>query len=107
MGKERLKGEERERMTLAEMIGSAAAVLTTASFFPQALHVLRTRDTRAISLMMYALFTMGIALWGVYGLITTQWSIILANGITLVLAALILLLKVRDVLASLKAGTVD
>jgi MtN3 and saliva related transmembrane protein len=86
-------------MPLADIIGGAAAILTTASFFPQALHVLRTRDTRAISLAMYALFTMGVAMWGTYGLLTMQWSIIAANGITLVLALLILTTKLRDVLA--------
>jgi len=93
-------------MGTADIIGSMAAVLTTVSFIPQALHVIRTRDTRAISLAMYALFTSGIALWGVYGLLTAQWSIILANGITLVMALLILAMKLRDVLASrrLKAG---
>ena len=65
-----------------EVIGSAAAILTTASFFPQAFHVLRTRDTQAISLAMYTLFTAGIALWGVYGLMTGQLPIIISNGIT-------------------------
>ena len=92
-------------MELPDMIGGAAAILTTASFFPQALHVLRTRDTRAISLAMYALFTMGVALWGAYGLMTMQWSIIAANGVTVVLAVLILSLKVRDVLAARKTRT--
>ncbi len=90
-------------MPLADIIGGAAAILTTASFFPQALHVLRTRDTRAISLMMYALFTMGVTLWGAYGLMTMQWSIIAANGVTVVLAVLILSLKVRDVLTERRA----
>jgi MtN3 and saliva related transmembrane protein len=92
-------------MSLADIIGGAAAILTTASFFPQALHVLRTRDTRAISLAMYTLFTMGVALWGVYGLMTMQWSIIVANAITVVLAVLILSLKVRDVLDERRART--
>lgn len=87
-----------------EVIGGVAAVLTTSSFVPQALHVLRTRDTAAISLLMYSLFTAGITLWGVYGVITMQWSIILANGVTVVLAALILTLKVRDVLKARTAG---
>jgi MtN3 and saliva related transmembrane protein len=92
-------------MSLEDVIGAMAAVLTTASFFPQALHVLRTRDTGAISLAMYTLFTAGIAFWGIYGLMTGQWSIILANGVTLVLASLILFLKVRDVIAGRrKAG---
>jgi MtN3 and saliva related transmembrane protein len=82
------------------MIGDIAACLTTLSFFPQALRVIRTRDTGAISLVMYLLFTTGVALWGVYGLMTMQWSIILANGVTVVLAASILAMKVRDVLAA-------
>jgi MtN3 and saliva related transmembrane protein len=83
---------------VAELFGDTAAVLTTVSFFPQALQVLRTRDTQAISLAMYAMFTAGIMCWGIYGLMTMQWSIILANGVTLVIAALILTLKLRDVM---------
>jgi MtN3 and saliva related transmembrane protein len=90
-------------MSPADIIGSVAAVLTTSSFLPQAAHVLRTRDTRAISLTMYAMFTVGITLWGIYGLMTLQWSIIIANAITLCLAALILIMKVRDVLAESRA----
>jgi MtN3 and saliva related transmembrane protein len=92
-------------MELPDIIGGAAAALTTASFFPQAVHVLKTRDTRAISLTMYALFTAGVALWGAYGLMTMQGSIIAANGVTIVLAVLILSLKVRDVLAARRTKT--
>lgn len=86
-------------MGISDIIGSIAAVLTTTSFLPQALHVLRTRDTRAISLVMYSMFTAGITFWGVYGLMTRQWSIVIANGVTLALALLILATKLRDVLA--------
>jgi MtN3 and saliva related transmembrane protein len=86
-----------------DIIGMAAAVLSTSSFLPQALRVLRTRDTQAISLAMYALFTTGVALWGIWGLILVQWPVVIANGITLVLAGLILTLKVRDVMAQRKA----
>ena len=112
MGKECLRllpGDARTTsgMDIADIIGSLAAVLTTVSFVPQALQVIRTRDTRAISLAMYALFISGIALWGVYGVMTLQWSIILANGVTLVMALLILALKLRDVLASKKTRLAD
>jgi MtN3 and saliva related transmembrane protein len=93
--------------SVAELFGDTAAVLTTVSFFPQALQVLRTRDTQAISLAMYAMFTAGIMCWGIYGLMTMQWSIILANGITLVIAALILTLKLRDVLAARRAAKIN
>jgi MtN3 and saliva related transmembrane protein len=81
-----------------EVLGGVAAVLTTCSFLPQAVRVIRTRDTGAISLTMYAMFTLGVALWGVYGLITWRVSIIAANAVTVCLASLILAMKVRDVM---------
>jgi MtN3 and saliva related transmembrane protein len=89
-------------MGIADIIGGLAATLTTISFFPQAVQVIRTRDTRAISLAMYALFTMGIACWGTYGLMTLQWPIIIANGFTFLMASMILAIKARDVLATRK-----
>lgn len=73
-----------------EWVGYVAASLTTASFVPQALLTLRTRRADGISLPMYAMFTAGVALWLAYGVLTGAWPVILANAVTLVLAALIL-----------------
>ena len=80
------------------LLGYAAASLTTLSFIPQAIKTLRSGDTSAISLRMYVLFTSGIALWGVYGLLTGDGPLIVANAITLVSAGLILERKARSVL---------
>ena len=55
-------------MQLHELIGYLAACLTTCSFVPQALHTFRTRDVSGISLGMYSVFTVGVALWLAYGL---------------------------------------
>jgi len=82
------------------LLGYVAASLTTASFFPQAIKTVRSGDTRGISLGMYALFTLGISCWGVYGLLTRDGPLIVANAITLVPAGLILERKLRAVLAS-------
>jgi MtN3 and saliva related transmembrane protein len=71
-----------------------AAVLTTGSFVPQALLTLRTRDVSGISLGMYSAFTAGVALWLGYGLMLRDWPIVLANAVTLVLAATILVTKI-------------
>ena len=73
-----------------ELLGYVAASLTTLSFIPQAVKTLRSGDTRGISLRMYALFTAGIALWGLYGLLIKDGPLIVANAITLVSAGLIL-----------------
>jgi MtN3 and saliva related transmembrane protein len=77
------------------LIGYAAATLTTLSFFPQAIKTVRSGDTRGISLPMYLLFTTGICLWGIYGLITRDGPLIVANAITLVPAAVVLERKLR------------
>ena len=86
-------------MTLAphhiEIIGYCAAFLTTIAFLPQAIQSWRTRDLPGISLGMYSLFTVGVGLWLVYGLIIERWPLILANALTFALALSILLLKLR------------
>ena len=78
-----------------EWIGFAAAALTSASFIPQAVMTIRTRDTRGISRGMYIIFTIGVALWLVYGIALESWPMIFANTTTLLLAATILGLKLR------------
>lgn len=78
-----------------EIIGSIAAILTTAAYVPQAVKVLRHKHTTSISLGMYSILSCGIAAWFVYGLMIGSPSIIWANGITFVLAVLILLMKIR------------
>ncbi len=82
-------------MSPTEILGFLAAVCTTASFVPQVWHILKTRDTRALSLMMYLLFTVGVVLWLVYGIMIGSAPVIVANSITLVLALVILICKVR------------
>lgn len=82
-------------MSLIDWIGSLAAVLTTASFFPQALHTFRTRDVSGISFGMYSLFTLGVALWIAYGVMLGAWPIIIANVVTFTLALMILVMKIR------------
>lgn len=85
-----------EFASLSDLIGYPAAFLTTVAFVPQAWHSWRTRDLSGISLPMYALFTAGVALWLVYGIVIGSLPIILANAVTLLLAALVLLLKLVE-----------
>ena len=77
----------------ADLVGYAAATLTTLSFVPQAWHTFRTRDVAGISLGMYSAFTLGITLWLVYGMLLQAWPVIIANVITLGLATSILAMK--------------
>lgn len=78
---------------LTDAVGSIAAFLTTVSFVPQVWQTFRTRDVSGISLGMYSVFTVGIALWLAYGLMLQAWPIMIANAITLLLALSILMMK--------------
>lgn len=81
--------------TFIEIIGYVAAGMTTFSFLPQVLKVTRHKKTDGISIIMYALFCLGITLWLIYGLLNADMPIILANSITLILAAVILFFKIK------------
>jgi len=80
---------------LTQLIGLAAAFCTTIAFLPQVLRAWRTRSTTDLSLSMFLVFTTGIFLWLVYGLMLRDIPLIAANGTTFVLSGTILYLKLR------------
>ena len=80
----------------SEILGYIAAFLTTAAFLPQTIKTIKSRDTASISLAMYVMFTTGIVLWLAYGILIESMPMIIANIITFVLSATILLLKLTE-----------
>ncbi|MBL6986670.1 MAG: SemiSWEET transporter [Methylobacter sp.] len=83
-------------MTTPDIFGYLAATLTTASFVPQAILTIKTRDTASLSLGMYSAFTLGVLCWLIYGIHLGDKAIIVANAITLLLAASILCFKIYN-----------
>ena len=81
--------------TLVDTVGMTGAVLTTVCWLPQALKIMRERETRAVSLPAASLFTLGIGFWLVYGLALTDWPLITSNIVTLALMLVIVGLKLR------------
>lgn len=80
---------------MEQWIGLAAGALTTAAFVPQVVRTWRTGSTRDLSLGMLLLFFAGLALWLVYGVLTSQLPVILANVVTLVLTGVLIGLKLH------------
>lgn len=77
-------------MESTTLIGLLAAFCTTSAFIPQVVQILKTGNTDGISLMMYTIFTLGVSMWLVYGVIMEDLPMILANLITLILACMVL-----------------
>lgn len=79
-------------MEPASVIGLMAATCTTAAFIPQVIQILRTGNVDGISVLMYSIFTFGVACWLTYGLILNDLPMVLANTVTLILAGMVLTL---------------
>ncbi len=94
-------------MQLVEILGFVAGTCTTAAFLPQVIQVWRTRSAADISLGMYCVFLLGVFLWLAYGIIVSAMSMIVANSVTLCLAGLVLLMKLRFERAASSADKPD
>jgi MtN3 and saliva related transmembrane protein len=77
------------------IIGIIAGSFTTLSFLPQLIKVIKTKQTKDLSLITFSLFAFGVFLWLIYGLLLRELPIILANAVTLIFVALIAVMKIK------------
>lgn len=80
---------------MIKLIGFAAATCTTVAYAPQAIKVWKTRSTGDISLGMFLVMVLGLALWLIYGLLSGDGPLIASNAVTMLLAGGILVMKLR------------
>lgn len=80
---------------MSELIGYAAATLTTVAFVPQVIRVYRTRSVEDISTGMYLAFLVGVTMWVLYGIRIGSLPVVIANAVTFVLASAVLVGKMR------------
>lgn len=85
-----------------EYIGFIAAIFTAMSFLPQALKIIKTKDTTSISLSMYILFVLGVISWLIYGIYLGDMAIIIANIITFCFSSIVLYYKVVEIMSERK-----
>lgn len=82
-------------MNSIQLLGLLAGSLTTAAFLPQVLKTWRSRSAKDLSLGMFSLFCLGVAMWLIYGLMVNDVPVIAANLVTLLLASTLLFFKLR------------
>ena len=82
-------------MAIEILVSSVAATLTTAAFVPQALHIIRHKETRAISLHMYVAFATGVAFWLLFGVLIGNLPIIISNALWIVAQGIVVLGAIR------------
>lgn len=80
---------------LVFLLGVSAGTLCTLSFIPQVIRIYRLKDAKDISLLTFSIFSVGVSIWFIYGIIIGQWPIIIANALTLLLALAIVIMKLK------------
>ncbi len=78
-----------------EIIGLLAGACTTIAFVPQVIKTYKSKSAKDLSLGMFLTFWVGIILWLIYGFVVEDLPIVVANLLTLILASVILVLKVK------------
>jgi MtN3 and saliva related transmembrane protein len=79
------------------IIGYIAGACSAISQFPQAVKVIKSRDTRSISPAMYSIMTLGVVFWLLYGFLLNDLPMILANGVALIPSFYILYITLRNI----------
>lgn len=82
-------------MSAETLVSAIAAIFTTTAFLPQAIHIIRHKQTAGISLLMYAILATGVFFWIVFGVMIENWPVIVADGITLTFTLIIIALKLK------------
>lgn len=82
-------------MNLATLIGLIAGLTTTGAFLPQIIKVIRTKDTKSISLGMYIIYTLGTIFWFIYAFMTFQYAIVFTNSFSFLFGFMMLIMKLK------------
>jgi MtN3 and saliva related transmembrane protein len=80
---------------MEDLIGLLAGALTTIAFVPQLLKIHATKSGKDVSARMFVMFSAGVALWLMYGIMIRSLPVIIANAVTLALALAIMALKIH------------
>lgn len=80
---------------MIQILGLIAGAFTTIAFLPQVIKTWKSRSAKDLSLSMFSIFTVGVGLWLVYGILDQNIPVVAANLITLMLAATLLVFKFR------------
>src|SRR3954453_9354823 len=81
---------------LSTVVGLLAAFCTTFSYIPQVVKCWKTRETGDLSLKMLLTLAVGVALWVAYGFINSDWVIVGANAVSLLLLSNLLVFKIAE-----------
>lgn len=76
-------------MDIVTLVGTVGAIASVTSFTPQAWKIIRSRSTEGLSARMFALTCLSFASWTTFGILKSEWTLIIPNALCLALALFI------------------
>lgn len=83
-------------MNTTEIIGTLAGIFTTIAVVPQIHKAIKTKKVDDISPVFFSFLLLGVGLWTAYGILKTDWPIMVTNGISFLLNATMLGIYIRN-----------
>lgn len=72
------------------ILGAIAGTLTSLSMLPQLIKVLKEKKVENVSPVMIWILLSGVGCWTVFGILKSEWSIILSNGFSFIVNSIFL-----------------
>ena len=82
-------------MQTITIVGLAASICTGTSMLPQLVKLIKGKKADGISFAMLGILIAGLGMWVIYGVMKEDYIIIVSNGFSLLVAATILILRIR------------
>lgn len=82
-------------MEFVTIIGLFASIATGSSLLPQLCKIIKEKKAESVSLWMLAVLFIGLALWVWYGVLKSDWIIIISNSFSMMVNLIIAFLSVR------------
>ena len=82
-------------MSLVQVIGIAAGVLTAVSMIPQLIKMIQKKEGKDVSIIMLLVLMSGLVLWTVYGFMREDIPIIATNCFSFLVNVVVLTLRIK------------
>ena len=82
-------------MSFDTIVGIIASALTATSLLPQLIKLIKEKKSEGVSMVMLAVLFSGLALWIIYGILKSDWIIVVSNSFALIINFLIGILTIR------------
>lgn len=82
-------------MLLENFIGTAGGIVSSVTFLPQVIKIWKTKSAKDLSMMTLFFLTLNVSLWLTYGLLKTDFPLIITNSIVLTMILIMVYFKIK------------